>query len=628
MKFSKIAILVVALFYITINSYKGFWTDPVVLKSDVVDYYSYLPSMFIYKDAGMKFIDEDPDFFAGKIWGHKLENGNYVVKTTMGMSILYSPFFFAGHIYAHVTHHEPNGFSTPYAGALAISSLFYFLLGLVFIRKLLLRFFNETSTGITLIVLSLATNITLYLTVQPALSHAYNFFLFALFLYLIPVWYNKQSIRNSAFIGLCFGLITLIRPTNGLLALVFIFWDIDNISALKTRIHFFIKNILPITIIALTCFAMWIPQFIFWKLITGQFMYYSYGEEGFFFLQPQIYKVLLSFRKGWLIYTPVMVFSLIGFVQIFKNYRKLFVPLFIFFILNLYVISSWWCWWYGGSYGHRAFIDSYPLMAIPLAAFIGHNIPQKIWKKILFYLFCAFFVFLNLFQTRQYLNSAIHWDSMTRSAYFETLWKSNPTDLFYYLLEAPDYESALKGLPEQSDKSVIHKIVTDNLLTATYFNDYEFVLLHMNDFEVLNEANKESLDYISNYMKFTGETSYLTNNIQHYLPTFSIAASQLKALQVKSIMAEYIVFSFDTVPAESLHIVISIEDENEAKYYYSSSSTSTQIVPGQWNIRNFWIDLPSDLSDDLTMKCYIWNNEGRAQVYIDNFKVYGLREQN
>ena len=29
----------------------------------------------------------------------------------------------------------------------------------------------------------------------------------------------------------------------------------------------------------------------------------------------------------------------------------------IVFALNWYVNSSWWCWWFGNSFGGRAFLD-------------------------------------------------------------------------------------------------------------------------------------------------------------------------------------------------------------------------------------------------------------------------------
>ncbi|HEX2454570.1 MAG TPA: hypothetical protein VHI99_12775, partial [Vicinamibacterales bacterium] len=43
----------------------------------------------------------------------------------------------------------------------------------------------------------------------------------------------------------------------------------------------------------------------------------------------------------------------------------------IFLTVNTYLIASWWDWQFGGSYGHRGFVDSLPLLAIGLARFFG-----------------------------------------------------------------------------------------------------------------------------------------------------------------------------------------------------------------------------------------------------------------
>ena len=36
--------------------------------------------------------------------------------------------------------------------------------------------------------------------------------------------------------------------------------------------------------------------------------------------------------------------------------------------MHTYLIASWWDWQFGGSYGHRGFVDVLPLFALGLAA--------------------------------------------------------------------------------------------------------------------------------------------------------------------------------------------------------------------------------------------------------------------
>ena len=129
---------------------------------------------------------------------------------------------------------------------------------------------------------------------------------------------------------------------------------------------------------------------MYWKLQTGQYLYYSYpDDQGFFFSNPQIWNNLFSWRKGWLLYTPVMIFALAGIPLLWKQNRKFFVPVLLFVVVIIYVTSSWWDWWYGGGFGIRPYIDLYGVMAIPMAAFLtwAFAIKKLYYKLAIFTLF-------------------------------------------------------------------------------------------------------------------------------------------------------------------------------------------------------------------------------------------------
>jgi hypothetical protein len=196
---------------------------------------------------------------------------------------------------------------------------------------------------------------------------------------------------------------------------------------------------------------VWVPQFIYWYQVTGSIFFYSYVDEGFFFTRPQIINVLISFRKGWFIYTPLMVVAILGFFILYKDLKTLFWPLFLFVVVNIYVISSWWCWWYGGSYGHRAFIESYVVMVFPLAAILQHFIQSGGMKRIAVYVFSLILVIHSATQYLKWKTGALHFDSMTRAAYFEVFFRLRTTTQYWNLLQKPDFERAQLCLPERTD---------------------------------------------------------------------------------------------------------------------------------------------------------------------------------
>jgi hypothetical protein len=239
-------------------------------------------------------------------------------------------------------------------------------------------------------------------------------------------------------LGLLGGLITLIRPTNIVVLVILFLWNVVSWADIKERVRLFISKWYWTGTIALFFFIIWIPQFLYWKFISGQYLYYSYDASSHFdFFSPHIIKGLFSYRKGWLLYTPIMIFSLLGIIVLYKKHKTWFMPIGSYTILNIYIVLSWYCWWYGGSYGLRAFIDSYSILALPLAAFTAWALKKKPVIRYSYLIVFIFLIALSIFQTAQYRNGAIFYDHMTKKSYWETFGKLRPTADFYKYLDVP-----------------------------------------------------------------------------------------------------------------------------------------------------------------------------------------------
>ena len=107
--------------------------------------------------------------------------------------------------------------------------------------------------------------------------------------------------------------------------------------------------------------------------------------------------------------------------------------------------SCWWCWWFGGTFGCRVLVDFYGLFAFPLAVVIEYCLSRHFMSRLTFTIFLAFIIFVNLFQTRQKLEGQIHWDSMTKDAYWQVFLKRRFPENYDSLLKTPDYEAAKNG---------------------------------------------------------------------------------------------------------------------------------------------------------------------------------------
>ena len=432
-------ILILVLFVIILKT--GLYKEKEkVLFEDVAIYYVYLPITFIHHDYTAVSIDRKANHL---IATHPTSIGKRAIKYSMGMAVLYSPFFFITHMYSHLFGLDTSGYSMQYQLALLLSSLFYLFIGLLFLRRILLMYFNQLVTSITLIVIVLGTNLLQYATYMAPMSHAYGFALFSVFIYLTIKWHSKPNYQVSIFIGLVSGLIVLVRPSNIFIVLFFILYKIWDWTDVKNKVFFFLKEYKYLLVIVLFSIIVWVPQLLYWKSVTGNFFYYSYRDEGFFFSNPQIYNGLFSYRNGWLTYTPIMIFSLIGIFMLLKRQKEFFVPILTFVIINTYIILSWWCWWYVG-FGNRAFIESYALLSIPFATFLSWVLSKKV-LKIIFVPVIVFLVFLNSFMVWQFNNGMGHYDSMTKESYWKYFLKVDRSGKIWKYIQSPDYKKAKLG---------------------------------------------------------------------------------------------------------------------------------------------------------------------------------------
>ena len=106
-----------------------------------------------------------------------------------------------------------------------------------------------------------------------------------------------------ARIGLLIGLAALIRPSEAISILIPVLWGIQGWQGIKDKVALLWQHKFHILALALGVFLAGLPQLLYWKSVSGDFLHYTYGGEGFVFSRPQLMNVLFSFKKGWLVYT-------------------------------------------------------------------------------------------------------------------------------------------------------------------------------------------------------------------------------------------------------------------------------------------------------------------------------------
>ena len=271
---------------------------------DQAGYTAYLPAILIYKDLSFEFFDEN-----GYRSKEFLAKGQPVPvnKYSVGPSILLYPFFKIGHWRAgRDAKHPQNGFSKPYKHSMLMGSIFYACMGLLFLRGMLLRYFSDTVSALTLLIIGIGTNLLYYSSLEGFMSHVYSFFLFGACLYTWLRFLDEEQFWCLLLCGLSAGLILATRIPNGLFFLVLLGWGIQDKASLVARGQLLWCHKWIVGAAILLGLAVLFPQFYYWKAQTGNWWVDVYQGENLFFEQPLFGKVLFSYRSGWLLYTPLM----------------------------------------------------------------------------------------------------------------------------------------------------------------------------------------------------------------------------------------------------------------------------------------------------------------------------------
>lgn len=437
MKFSKFLnskwiVLLIALFIIIARFSKV--TDKEV-SWDILGYYSYLPATFIHNDPMLTDVSwlqtemEERELSQTMYFISQNKDGEPVYFFLMGMALFYLPWFLIGHGMAHLLDFPPDGFSAPYIYALIVGAVSYTILGLYFLRKVLLHFFTDNITSWVLIIIYLGTN-TVHHLIAKDLETVNVLFMLGAFVFLKTIqWHSHHKKSDLIAIGIGIGLMILVKPSEILIGLLPLFYGVYNWKSAKDKWALIVKHKWNFILTIAIGLLVLSPQLIYWKVTTGQFVYDSYSNPGvgLDWWQPYFMEVLFSYKKGWLLYTPVMSLGLLGFYFLYKHHRKVFLGLLLYFSVSFFLLSSWTEWWYGSSFSCRPVITLYPVLAITIGYLLYHfyRTNKTVYKLVLG--ISVMFIALNQFQWWQFKNYILDDYCMTKEYYWKSFLKTSVT---------------------------------------------------------------------------------------------------------------------------------------------------------------------------------------------------------
>lgn len=400
---------------------------------DALGYYAYLPALVIYHDCDSlswyPAIEKRYQLQGDEFYQFSLQpDGKYTGKYFVGVALMQAPFFLLAHMVAAPLGYPADGFSFPYQFMIGVAALFYAFVALLLTRKVLLRYYDEWTTGVTLLLAFLATNVVQYVCLDSGQSHVFIMPLYALMLVLCIRFYEVPSKKYAFLIGLTIGLAAVCRPTELIILFLPLLW----VAPPQVK-HIALREVRFWLLAGFGAFLALLPQLLYWKHTTGSWVY-DVGSK-WDFLNPH-FRVLLGWEKGWFIYTPVTVLFIAGlfFLQ-GKPFRAAVIT---FSLLNIWIVIAWSDWRYGGSYSCRALMQSTPVWTLSLAGLI--RILQN-WKWHISAV-GTYLGLTNLFQIYQYQSGIIHHNDMNRQYYQAVYWNMQPSPLQFSLLDSNERPAA------------------------------------------------------------------------------------------------------------------------------------------------------------------------------------------
>lgn len=393
------------------------WNPPI--RSDGYGYYAYLPAVFIDHNFSMR----TPKAFRWTVVGNTplpyewdgislyRPTGKYLDKYTIGTAVLELPFFAGALTAAKLLGFAANGYSLPFQVAIQLSGMIYLAAGACLLFRYLSTRFGTRISFLSTAAVIFGTSVIHYGTLASMLSDSFSFFLFALLINCAELYrtsgpHSARNLRLSAYVGALIGLITLVRITNVVAAIVPLAFTVERFVRTRST-----RSLLLETGYGVTAFVILLtPQLLYWHAITGHFFVNSYLGEGFNWLSPQTIPFLFSVRRGFFVWTPIAFFVIAGLPFLYMEDRSLAGAIGLVLLTDTYICSSWWCWWFGGSFGCRPFADLMPLMAVPLAScmqWMAFKLNRVVPVAIVS---CA--VLLNLFLMLSLWRGFLPWDNV------------------------------------------------------------------------------------------------------------------------------------------------------------------------------------------------------------------------
>lgn len=336
-----------------------------LINGDAKGYYSWLRSVAIDHDVDFRndfaliYPPETPPPIPGLT-----PKGLVPDKYPVGVALLEVPGFVVGHLTAKILGEPTNGISAPYQFAIAIWLQVVGVLSFAALCIALVRLGADEAIA-CLVAASglLCTNLIQYIA-RPAWSHGPGVFAFNFAILLMVLARSaRHENRRMVAAGALLGLVLIIRLSNIALAPFVLLALMEWFERWRSHLGRLALGATPL--ILLHFLSIWV--------LWGSLHVSGYGDEGFTSGWRGIPKALFAQRHGLFIYHPWYLLALGCCVAAARRTgtRRVAAGALASFVAFACINGTWWSWWFGDSFGNRAFIELIPALTVPAVLWLS-----------------------------------------------------------------------------------------------------------------------------------------------------------------------------------------------------------------------------------------------------------------
>ncbi len=442
-------------------------------------------------------------------------------------------------------------------------------LGIVILLRVLFCYFDRRAAIITVLLIPAGTNFLQILLVSESHAHAILFILYLTIIWLSFLW---QKGRHWGYLlpmlPVVLGISFLNPP--GIFILLFpLLADVGERDFLRKSIIPQIDQYVFLILILILCLDL---QNYSWFIQPGKDLFYGMAGKSAFPVNPaNIHRVLFSANNGLFRYAPILIIAFAGFWYLAEKSRALFLSSFLFFIICLVYVSSDPVWRFAGRFGYPNLVETYAVLALPLASLVEGMFSRKKISRALMIVATCLIIVLNCFMMYRFGHSD--------------------------LASGPERFLPIDSIPPEAR----------NQSKRLLFFDFEGTIPDRDNYRTQRYAH-------------TGKYSFCLDNPPGFSPGLWVPMAELDSVNPSWISVTGYIY-FTCISRENdVFLVITGNRQNVAFKYRVTDLSDTRYYPGRWNkvSMSYLLPFPTDPKD--VLQVYFWNR-GKKQCFIDDVEI-------